>query len=322
MTAVEQIKQHITKSKRFVLLSHVHTDGDALGSLIALYHYLVNNGKQVSIMVPGDLPKKYAYLDSGQLINQGDFEWRLEQIADADVAFILDISKLSRLDIYHDAVRGSNAYKIIIDHHPVEKGWADLAITDTGRIATAEMIFEIFEQLKADITRPMAVALYTAILSDSGSFRFTKTGASTFKMAARLVQAGVEPSELYGRVFETARREQIMAWGSLLSTLQRKGPVSYIKIDKEFIQKRQMPLHEFDGLIDIMRKEQDASVFIVFIEKEHDEILVGLRARNGVDVGQVARQFGGGGHYHAAGFTSYQNLENTVKFTLKVFQNS
>lgn len=312
-----KIKQLIEKNARFVLLSHVHTDGDALGSLIALYYYLKNEGKEVSVYVPGELPDKYYFLNTEQIINQGSREQQTAEINKADVVFILDISALKRLDTYYDAVKNSSAVKVVIDHHPMKQGWTDIAVVDAGRIATAELIYDMIKYFRAEITPAMALALYTAILSDSGSFRFFKTGAATFRMAAELVETGVEPAKIYSLVFETAHTDQLRSWGALLAKIKREEDRSWLVISNAFMRLSGLQLHEVDGLIDIIRRDNLANVFIVFVEKEANEILVGLRSKDSFDVGNTARSFGGGGHFHAAGFTSSFSLDKTVKMTLE-----
>ncbi len=312
----KHISQLIETSSRFVLLSHVHTDGDALGSLIALYHYLKNRGKEVFVCVPGKIPDKYSFLNTGQIVNLGSRAKQIAGIAKAEVVFILDISALKRLDIYYENVKNSSAVKVVIDHHPIEQGWTDVAVVNVERIATAELIFELFKFLQAEITFPIALALYTAILSDSGSFRFFKTDAFTFRMAAELVEAGVEPAKVYSLVFETAHTNQLRSWGTLLAHIKREEDRSWLIVSREFMRSNGLQLHEVDGLIDIIRRDEQANVFIVFVEKEADEILVGLRSKDSFDVGSTARAFGGGGHFHAAGFTSDHTLDETVIRTL------
>ena len=317
-TILDNIKRH----QRFVLLSHIHTDGDALGSLIALHHALRNLGKETHILVPGDIPAKYSFLHTKQLVNRLDDEQAQKAIAAAEVVFILDISALHRLGKYHLWVKEAPAFKIIIDHHPVKQEWCDLALVDEQRIATAELIFDLFKAGNWTISQTIAEALYTGILSDSGSFRFFKTDHRTFRMASELAAAGVEPSLMYSRVFEVARIGQLRAWGALLSGLNQQGICTWLAISKSFMQKHKLELHEIDGLIDIMRREQTAQVFIVFVEKEQNEILVGLRSKGDFNVGFIARRFGGGGHFHASGYTSEKALQPTIKQTLDaVIQN-
>ena len=312
----EKIKKLIDRNQQFVLLSHIYTDGDALGSLLAFYYFLKNEGKEVSVYIPGDIPEKYHFLNFSGIVNSGPLDEHKTVLKNAQVIFILDISDLKRLDVYHDAVKESVAQRVIIDHHPLNQEWTEISICDTDRIATSEMIYELFKFLNAPIDLKMATALYTALLSDSGSFRFYKTSADSFRMAAELVQIGAEPSEIYSHVFETARTDQLKAWGILLSNLQKGPECTWLIVSNKFLLENKLELHEIDGLIDIIRKDQQANAFALFVEKETNEILVGLRSRDGVDVGLIARSFGGGGHYHASGFTSTKNLQETVEHTI------
>lgn len=318
----KKIKNLIETHKRFVLLSHIHTDGDALGSLIGLQHYLESVGKEVSTFVPGEIPEKYLFLDTGRRINQGLTDQQTIKIAHAEVIFILDISNLKRLDKYYEGVKKSTAQKIMIDHHPAKQEWTQIALIDTQRIATAEMIYDLLKFLKADISIEIAIALYTAILSDSGSFRFFNTSPQTFQMAAELVDKGVEPADTYSKVYETARAGQLKAWGILLSKLQQSDGCTWIEVPQSFMSRHKLQLHEVDGLIDILRRENSAQVFMVIVEKERNEILVGLRSKDYVDVGKIARGFGGGGHFHASGYTSGLTLSETVQQTLFVINKN
>lgn len=313
----KEISRLIETRSRFVLLSHVHTDGDALGSLIALYHYLRSRGKKVSVYVPGEVPDKYFFLNTEKIVGLGTRAQQAAIIAGAEVIFILDISDLKRLDAYYKDVKESRSVKIAIDHHPLDPGWTDVAVVDAGKIATAELVFDLLKFLRAEITYAVALSLYTAILSDSGSFRFFKTAASTFRMAAELVEAGVEPAKIYSLVFETAHTNQLRSWGALLARVKREDERSWLVVSSAFMRTNGLLLHEVDGLIDIMRRDNLANVFIVFVEKETNEILVGLRSKNSFDVGKTARLFGGGGHFHAAGFTSAHTLDETVTMTLE-----
>jgi phosphoesterase RecJ-like protein len=220
------------------------------------------------------------------------------------------------LGSYNTPVKESKAFRIIIDHHPVQQEWCDLALIDEQRIATAELVYDLFKEAHWPITLPMAEALYAGILSDSGSFRFFKTDARTFRMASELVEIGVEPSLMFSRIFEVARLGQLRAWGELLAGLNQQGVCTWMAISKSFMQEHKLELHEIDGLIDIMRRETTSQVFVVFVEKEADEILVGLRSKGDFNVGVIARSFGGGGHFHASGFTSKNNLQKTIGETM------
>ena len=136
-------------------------------------------------------------------------------------------------------------------------------------------------------------------------------------MAADLIGRGVDPVSTYSNIFENASRRQLKAWGKILINLQTDGDYEWAEISRQFLKENKLHLEDINGLIDIIRKDGQSQVFAVFIEKSEQEIMAGLRSRNGVDVGEIARGFGGGGHFHAAGFTSFSSLNETVEKTRK-----
>ncbi|HGY55899.1 MAG TPA: hypothetical protein ENK44_09365 [Caldithrix abyssi] len=319
-TKFDALNEVLQNNHRFAILSHIHTDGDALGSTLALFHYLRNKGKEAHIFIPGEIPPKYDFLNTERYINRYDGKEAAEIIHRVDVVLILDISALKRLEPFYEPVMQAPAKRFCIDHHPIEENGFDLSIVDTSRVATAEILYAFFKHIDAEIDFSMAEALYTAILSDSGGFRFQHTDQFTFMMAAELVQLGVDPVLMYSRIFEAGHYRQIKAWGALLDRVQSRGTLAWVEVTQEFLQDKKISLEEIDGIIDILRKDRQASILAVFVEKEKDLVMVGLRSKNGVNVGAVAERFGGGGHYHAAGFTMMKPLEQVVRDTIHTLE--
>jgi len=141
-------------------------------------------------------------------------------------------------------------------------------------------------------------------------------------MAADLVEKGVDPVSMYSRIFESGHHRQIKAWGALLDRVQSRGPLTWVEVPQDFLKDKKINLEELDGIIDIMRKDRQASVLAVFVEKEKNVVMVGLRSKNGVNVGSVAAEFGGGGHYHAAGFTVSRPLDEVVQDTILTLEHT
>jgi phosphoesterase RecJ-like protein len=312
-----ELHKLIQANNRIILTSHMYTDGDALGCLIALYDYLSDIDKDVEIIIPGNVPPKYSYLNTEEIINRTtNFEAEYK-ISNAQLIIIVDVSSLKRLNGLYSAVKESKAKKVCIDHHPFDSDWIDLGIVDKERVATGELIFQYFQVNNIPISAVMANALYTAILSDSGSFRFQRTDAYTFKMAATLVKAGADPVKLYGYIYENDTQHQLRAWGEILKNIQSRNKLYWLSVSKELLDSYKISLEEIDGIIDILRKVKEAQIVLVFIEKSKNEIIVGLRSKNGFDVGEFARKFGGGGHHHAAGFQRSNSLQNVIDTTVE-----
>jgi len=310
----------IQKNERFVLTSHVHTDGDAIGCLIAMSKYIKSLKKHVDILIPGDVPQKYQFLGTNGNINELKGQKIKSAIQKTQVIIILDVSALTRLEQLHPLIKNSPAIKVCIDHHPFDADWIDLEIVDMDRVATGEILYQFFKTCEIPIDKQMASALYTAILSDSGSFRFQRTDSFTFDMAADLVKLGVDPVEMYSHVYENSSQKQLKAWGEILADIKSKGNLSWLIVPRDIFLNHNISIEEIDGIIDVLRKIKQALIVIVFVEKEEKEILVGLRSKNGFDVGNLARKFGGGGHFHAAGFTGFQKLDLVVEDTLQMIK--
>lgn len=312
-----ELQELIQANNRIVLTSHVYTDGDALGCLIAMHEYLTNINKDVEIIIPGDVPPKYKYLNANDIINRTTNYEAEYKISNAQLIIIVDVSSLSRLNGLYSAVKESSAKKVCIDHHPFEGNWIDLDIIDKNRVATGELIFQFFNVNGIKINTLIARALYTAILSDSGSFRFQRTDSQTFKMAAALVEAGADPVELYSHIYESGSQNQIQAWGEILKNIQSNDTLSWLSVPKETFSEYKISIEEIDGIIDVLRKIKQAQIVLVFIEKSENDVVVGLRSKNGFDVGEFARQFGGGGHHHAAGFQKNDKLNSVIANTIR-----
>jgi phosphoesterase RecJ-like protein len=273
--------------------------------------------KDVEIIIPGDVPPKYHYLNAGKIINRTTNLEAEYKISNAQLIIIVDVSALNRLNGLYSVVKESSAKKICIDHHPFEGDWIDLGIVDKERVATGELIFKFFQVNNIPISPIMARALYTAILSDSGSFRFQRTDAFTFNMAAELVKAGADPAELYSYIYENSTQHQLQAWGEILKNIQSRDKLSWLSVPKKLCDDYKISIEEINGIIDVLRKIKEAQVVLVFVEKSDNEIIVGLRSKNGFDVGDFARKYGGGGHNHAAGFQQIDSLENVIDHTIE-----
>ncbi len=320
MLDFQKLHEIIQTHRSFLLISHIYTDGDALGSILALHRYLSKAGKQVEAVVPGDIPEQYGFLNPEKAINRLNERQTLDFIRQAQVAIILDISALERMDRWYKPVMESQALKVCIDHHPKGCSGVDFQIVNVKRIATAEIIFEFFKTNDIAIDKETALFLYTGVLSDSGSFRFEGTSSFTLQMAAELTALGLDPAWIYRQVFEHSNKRQLRFWGHVLTHLQSEGPVDWAVVPKETLRRFGVRVEDMNGLVDIIRRDATARVFVMFVENFDAEIMVGLRSKDGFDVGEIARRFGGGGHFHAAGFSSKKAMDTVVRETLQAIR--
>ncbi len=317
-----QLKKLLDENQRFVLISHIYTDGDALGSLMSFYYLLKGMGKNVEAVVPGKLPDRYAFLGIHSVINRLSKAQTRKAIAEAQVILILDISSLTRMDLWYKPVMESAALRVCIDHHPDACEEVDLKIVDTQPVATCEIIARFFEAQNLTVTPQIALALHTGIVSDSGGFRFEGTSPETLAVATRLAERGIDPAWVYRQIFEYSNRNQLRFWGKILSSLESDGVIDWAVVSQKTLKEFNVSVEELNGVIDIIRKDAQARVFVMFVEKENRQIMVGLRSKDGFDVGQIARSFGGGGHFHAAGFTAEEPLDRVVEKTLAIIRQT
>ncbi|HHL73332.1 MAG TPA: bifunctional oligoribonuclease/PAP phosphatase NrnA, partial [Bacteroidetes bacterium] len=189
---IQQVRQIIERYNRFVLTTHVNPDGDALGSEMAFARYLQQCGKQVSILNSSPTPETFHFLDPKKMMQQFDARQHIELLTSSDVLFILDISDWKRLRELGELVQTLPIEKVCIDHHLREGRFADVDIIHPQASSTGELLFELFSGLKAKMTVPICEALYTAILTDTGNFRFSNTSPRVMRIAAELMEQGID----------------------------------------------------------------------------------------------------------------------------------
>jgi len=287
--SMEETLAALQSAQNLILTAHVNPDGDALGSVLGLAHYLLGEGKQVRLLIDDDIPARYAILPGYEMF-QKPVEGEQYQ---ADLLVVLDAS-LDRTGKVHEAVQ---APVLNIDHHPTNDGRADKLYLDGKAAATAEIIFSLLELAKAKFTLPMASALYTGIATDSGFFKFSNTTPYTMRAAARLLEVGVQPSEI-SEALEVRPYSHVKGLADALQNIEvwHNGRAAGVFLSYEQMQ----VIEATDSLIDMLRIIEGVEVAVVLKYKEEAQARVSMRSK-GVDVSTVAAKFGGGGHVRAAG---------------------
>ncbi len=197
----ENIVKLVENHKKFVITSHVNPDGDSIGSEIALYLYLKNLGKNARIINYSLTPDNYKFLDKNNVIEKFDEEKHKEVIENTEIIFILDTNEYSRTRTMEPLIKNSSAKKICIDHHlGSNQNGFDYYISDIDSPATGEILYRFFNSTENSINTDIAEALYTAIMTDTGSFRFPRTDYETHKITAELIKAGADPVKLFSEV--------------------------------------------------------------------------------------------------------------------------
>ena len=299
----ERCKAIFAEKKSFVLTTHINPDGDGLGSEVALALYLTGEGKSVSIINQSKTPEYYMFMNSLFPIATFVPEMHKQLVGDADVIIALDTNTPSRFSALKEAVAKSSAAKLCIDHHPDQEAFADLYIIDEQATATGEIVFKLLKYLNPNsITAPVAEALYAAIMTDTGSFRFPKTDPETHAIAAELLQAGADPAKIYQRIFEEGPANKLKLLGRALDSLMvdHHGKVGSMTLRRKDFTETMTSEEDTDNMVNFALTIGGVRIGLMFVELE-DGIKVSFRSKGTIPINKLAKEFGGNGHTNAAG---------------------
>jgi bifunctional oligoribonuclease and PAP phosphatase NrnA len=312
---LERAVDVLRTSERFLLTTHEGPDGDALGSLLALHHLLEQLGKDSVMFLAAKefpLPVEYRFLPLA-----GVFHEPPADVVDRTLVF-LDCGNIDRMPV--DFLRRDEALVVNIDHHHDNTRFGSVNLVDTAASCTAEIVLEIGKRLGGEITPEIASALYVGLVTDTGKFMYENTGVAAHHMAAELIEAGVDVSDTYRRLYERVPIEKLRLIARALEKIERfdggRMATTYISTEDYEATGAQEVLTE--GIIDYVRSLEGTSVAAVIRDKtdgERSARKVSLRSNDGaVDVSAIARIHGGGGHPRAAGFGSDLTYAELVEF--------
>jgi phosphoesterase RecJ-like protein len=301
---------------RVLLTTHVRPDGDGIGSMRALAEILEQQGKRVRMAVASTFPPRYQFLNQDQRIER--FRLPGEEYRDTNLVVILDTGTRSQLGDLAGFIDGLSTAKVVIDHHRTQDDLHALALIDTTAEATGRLTHEAIVALGGWLTKAAASALFTAVAMDTGWFQHSNTSAATFALAAELVRAGARPDHLHQLLFEENSPGRMKLMGLVLDRLRLEygGRVAWTEIRRaDYATTGALPADSED-LVNHTRSIQGVEVGLLFMEQPAGGVKVSFRARNRVDVGKLAEQFGGGGHRLASGAIVHTSLEDARQLVL------
>ncbi|MHB0997780.1 MAG: DHH family phosphoesterase [Armatimonadota bacterium] len=296
----------------FLVMGHISPDGDSLGCVCALTLAFEQMQKEVIAVSPDGVPDLYKYLPGSDRIIQSAPEDR-----SFDACIVVDCENLDRLG---PAKKHLSSCSVIIeaDHHPGSERTDGINLLEPRSASSGEIVYALLKELGVHVTVEMAEALLTAIVTDTGSFRFSNVKPDTLRSAADLLEAGASTSKIAQRVYDTRSYSSMKLLGFALNNLRlmSNGRVAYSFISRENISDSSAADGETEGIVNYMRSVRGVKAGILFSEGTDGTTRVSFRAKEGVDVSRVARQFGGGGHKAAAGATINLPLDQAVKIVL------
>ena len=291
---MHEVLSTIERHQRFVLTSHARPDGDAIGSVLGASLMLRELGKEVDVVMSDSVPVIYRGLPHADSIQR-----RSEVNGRYDAAIILECDSVQRTGIC--GLEANSRTLVNIDHHTSAKPFAHVNWIDPSACATAQMIFELGRAAGAHLTPEVATCLYTAVLTDTGSFCFQGTNEKTFALAQELVKAGADPSHIAHSVYFANPESKMRLLGLALNSLHREGDMVWMSVTQEQMQQCRALEEDCEGLVNYGLGIAGVEVAAFFRQLPDSRYRISLRSKGGVNVALIAAQFGGGGHQCAAG---------------------
>ena len=300
---IERVLAELKPGQTVALSTHINCDGDGCGSEAALAGLLAQRDISAFVVNPTPWPAMFRYL-----LEEGGIDDRsargAKALAGADRLIVLDISDVKRLGVLADAVRALPRPPLVIDHHlPGDEPPGTMHVTDTTACATGELIYDVAQVMGAELTRPIATALYTAMLTDTGGFRFANTSPRCHAVAAALLAAGVDPEAMYQRIYASVPRGRLALIRDALDTLgvDEEYGISWVDVHNGLLDRHNVTAEDLDGVAEYPRSIMGTKLALLFRDLGHGKVKVSFRSVGEVDSNALARRFGGGGHARASG---------------------
>ncbi|HEY2026551.1 MAG TPA: DHH family phosphoesterase [Gemmatimonadaceae bacterium] len=300
--SIEALAPYFAAGRRVALSTHLNADGDGCGSETALARLLAARGLRPLIVNPTPWPEMFDFLLGDDVDDQTSRG--AAALKDADALVVLDISDVKRLGALTDAVRALTVPKLVIDHHIAsDEPAGSIVVSDTTACATAELVYDVAQVFGWELTPAIARSLYTGMLTDTGGFRFSNTTPRCLAVAAQLLACGVDPEDMYTRIYASAPAGRVRLMADVLGTLQVDDTVglSWLTMAADALQTHGVRSEDLDGIVEHARSIAGTRMALFFRDLGHGKVKVSFRSTGATDVNAFARQFGGGGHAKAAG---------------------
>jgi phosphoesterase RecJ-like protein len=322
MTAadIKAIHNLLSLPKKIVIIPHKNPDGDAMGSTLALCTYLNKKGHSATVIAPNDYPHFLKWLpgDEATILYNKEEDKAKQHIQDAEVIFTLDFNHFSRTGNLEPLLEAASATFVMIDHHQQPGTYALVTYSDTSMSSTCEMVYHFIDALNDTdvIDAGMASCLYTGIMTDTGSFRFSSTTAKTHKVIAALIEKGADNTAIHQNIYDTNSYTKLQLLGVALKNLRvlPEYRTAYITMTQKELDDHSFQKGDTEGFVNYGLSLDGIIFAVIFIENKADNIIkMSLRSKGDFSVNDVARtHYEGGGHINAAGGKSDLNMDDTV----------
>lgn len=323
------LKLFLSSSKKIVIIGHRNPDGDAMGSTLALCHYLKKKGHDAHVVMPNDFPDFLKWMPGANEVNlfEKDHLNTTALLKDAALIFTLDFNSLSRVgDEFQQILEDLDIPFALIDHHQQPDDYATYVYSDVSICSTAQMVYHFIEMMDdlSYLDKDIATCIYTGIMTDTGSFRYSSTTATTHRVAAHLIEHGIDNAFIHQAVLDSNSAERMQLLGVALQNLViiKEFNTAYITLTQDELDKHNFQKGDTEGFVNYGLSVKNVTFAAIFIENRQDKIIkISFRSLGTFDVNQFARNyFEGGGHINAAGGKSNLSLNETVSYFISKLQ--
>lgn len=314
----KRFSEIVHSHQRFLLVSHIRPDCDALGSELGMAGVLEALGKSVRIVNGQLTPPNLAFIDPQQRIGAIGQTVQPAELAEIEVLMILDTSAWAQLGPMSDFIRAFPGKKVIVDHHVSEDDIGAELFKNTSAEATGRLVVEAAEALAVKLTREMATPLFAAIATDTGWFRFASASSGTYRIAEKLIDAGADPASIYNALYEQDTLARMKLRGIVLSRIESEldGRLAYTYVLKEdFTHTNALP-SDTEDLVNSALGIGGTEVAVIFVEQQSGGFKISFRSRSSVNCSKLAEKYGGGGHKAAAGAFVQGSLDEVLPVVL------
>lgn len=316
---VREARNALLASRRAVLTTHLNADGDGAGSEAALASWLRANGTEVWIINPTAFPDSFRFLlERDEWIVPAGSSRARDLCDQADLAVVLDTGEVQRIGRVRDLIR--DLPTVVVDHHPIgEHAIGGISFRDPGACATGELVCDLILAADGPWTDHMALGIYVAILTDTGSFRFSNSSPASHRIVADMIERGVEPETVYERIYGAKPLKSYQLLRHALATLEydEEHGISWMTVPSEAIDELNATAEDLEGMVDVPRSIESTHVGLLFRKTKKGDIKVSFRSSGPVDVNKLARLFGGGGHVKASGALVSAPLDQAIEQVLE-----
>ena len=310
------INHYISKAETILLTMHENPDGDGLGSATAMYHYLKEVDKDCRIIQVSKLPLEYHYLNAGDIIETYDLDRHGKWIENVDLVIIFDVGDFKRIRAIKDQIEQHNIATLNIDHHPhPEDHPFTHSVVDLKAASTGDMVYDYIKTVRnGNITKAMAEGIYTAVMTDTGCFRYSNTNSHCHNIAIECIEVGVDTTSLYQRIYESSSHARVALLGKILPDIHYEldGVFAWFVINQKMMDDANATNADVEGFSDFVRTIRGVEVAMMVLENADGGCRLNFRSKGKYIINGVASELGGGGHKFAAGAIVNESIDTLL----------